>query len=134
MQRLVLSLVTIFFCNLGFSSVVTAAPSCKKVYDQAMQRLYMIELNLHQVESKTDYRQSVKARFSEVEGLLLSSETCEKNTGISKNFLSDWHQMYMTLTALQASAQMSAFSDFRDWFKSKEQDIEVFEYAHGKRW
>lgn len=134
MPRLILGLFMSFFCTTVFSSAVFAAPNCEKVYEQAMQRLYMIELSLHQIDNKSEYRQSVKERFSEVEGLLIASETCEKASDLSQNFLVDWHQMYMTLTALQASAQLSAFSDFRDWFKSKEQDIEVFEYANDKRW
>jgi hypothetical protein len=42
--------------------------------------------------------------------------------------------MYMTLTALQASAQLSAFSEFNNWLESKEKDLTAFEYAHSAQW
>lgn len=135
MPRLIIGFIIYCLSTMFLTShAAIAAPSCEQVYEQAMQRLYMIELTLHQIDNKVEYRKSVKQRFSEVEGLLMASENCERKSELSQGFLLDWHQMYMTLTALQASAQLSAFSDFRDWFKSKEQDIEVFEYANDKRW
>lgn len=133
MPRLIIGLLMSCLCTTVFSSAF-AGPSCEKVYENAMQRLYMMELKLYQIDNKEQYRQSVKQRFKDVEALLIATEDCEQAKHTSQEFLVNWQQMYMTLTALQASAQSSAFSDFRDWFTTKEQEIEIFEFAHDKRW
>ena len=121
---------TLFFS----ASLYAEEQPCKEVFRLANKNLSLIEARLQKVESKRDYESSVKDRFSKIEGLLLDSERCKKPEVMTARFIDDWQQMYMTLSALQVSAQLSAFREFDNWLELKEQDLTAFEYAQNAKW
>lgn len=124
----------LFFLVLGFLSSLVMAEACTAIYTDATDALDAIEIKLQATDSKSDYQKSVRARFDKVEQLLLASESCEKPLVLDKAFVQRWHQMYMTLTALQASAQLSAFTEFDNWLNSKQKDLTAFDYAKQSKW
>ena len=100
---------------------------CPSFLQPAVQQLQAIEEGLVRVSSLEQYRDAVMARYDVVERLLRESRQCQQLAASN-----ELQRLQAGLSALQASAQASAFSKFGDWVTAREKDLAVCRQALAK--
>lgn len=107
---------------MALSSLQVTADDCRDLYQPALSSIEQIHTELSQIESRQQYRASVKRRHDRIEQLLERLMDCREG-GLDQRRIQSLQRIRMALSALQASAHASAFTDFEDWLKAKQLDI-----------
>ena len=106
-----------------FMVPIVYAGTCEDSYQPSLEQLNNIEKNLQTTNTLEAYQQSVKERYDVVEEMLIVATTCSRNDQLSTEAMFKWEQLSLAFSSLQASAQASAFTKFKDWIAARETDL-----------